>query len=344
MDKVVDELDSHSAFLYTIILDDRLELILKLSSENDLIHSRNQISRKVLIDRVDQFKVIIQKQSQVERAKIQEEAEQLYDWLLKPVDQRLRSINTLVFVLDSELSSLPMQALRKNEKYLIEDYAVAVTPSLQLLGPKPPNIEPLKPLIAGVYEAPPGSSERDLPSVRKEIEIIQSLALESKALKNEEFTLENLRKELVNQPFPVVHLASHGEFSSQPETTYILAGDGLRINAKKLGDAIKGRARARSEAIKLVFFSACRTAEGDRRAALGIAGVTVKAGARSTIAALWYAEDRQSAQLATSFYRYWYDGTAGNKAQALQKAQLDMIQENSMPVYWAHYTLIGDWL
>ena len=51
------------------------------------------------------------------------------------------------------------------------------------------------------------------------------------------------------------------------------------------------------------MLSACETAEGDKRAALGLAGVAVRAGARSTIASLWSLDDQSSAVLMSHFYR-----------------------------------------
>jgi CHAT domain-containing protein len=49
--------------------------------------------------------------------------------------------------------------------------------------------------------------------------------------------------------------------------------------------------------------SACETAAGDKRAALGIAGVAVRAGARSTVASLWSLNDESTAALMSEFYR-----------------------------------------
>ena len=51
----------------------------------------------------------------------------------------------------------------------------------------------------------------------------------------------------------------------------------------------------RHNALELLVLSACETAAGDDRAALGLAGVALKAGARSALASLWYISDVQAA-------------------------------------------------
>lgn len=73
------------------------------------------------------------------------------------------------------------------------------------------------------------------------------------------------------------------------------------------------------------MLSACKTAQGDERAILGLAGMAVRSGARSTIASLWSVSDRSTAQLMTEFYRYLNQPHI-NKAQALRKAQLSLLQ------------------
>ena len=84
---------------------------------------------------------------------------------------------------------------------------------------------------------------------------------------------------------------------------------------------------------------------GDDRAALGLAGVAIKAGARSALASLWFVNDQSSTLLVTEFYRHLRQPGV-TKARALQQAQLKMIGDNrfSHPGYWAPYLLIGNWL
>jgi CHAT domain-containing protein len=103
--------------------------------------------------------------------------------------------------------------------------------------------------------------------------------------------------------------------------------------------------RFRDQPIELLFLSACQTAMGDERAALGLGGVAVKAGARSALATLWHINDQASSLLVTEFYRQLAQpGTS--KAQALRRAQLWMLTDLRYrhPGYWSPFLLIGNWL
>jgi CHAT domain-containing protein len=97
--------------------------------------------------------------------------------------------------------------------------------------------------------------------------------------------------------------------------------------------------------VELLFLSACQTAAGDERAALGLAGVAVKAGARSALATLWHINDEASSLLVTEFYRL-LARPGMSKAQALRLAQLAMLNDLRYrhPGYWSPFLLIGNWL
>ena len=174
---------------------------------------------------------------------------------------------------------------------------------------------------------------------------MQRIAAEvpSTILLNESFTEANLKAKINSFPFPVVHLATHGEFSSKAENTFILAWD-ERINAKELDSLLRGNTRT-IRPIELLVLSACRTAVGDKRAALGLAGVAVRAGARSTMASLWYVSDEATALLMTKFYEELAKKEV-TKAEALRRAQQAVFEDKrfSHPYFWAAFVLVGNWL
>ena len=74
--------------------------------------------------------------------------------------------------------------------------------------------------------------------------------------------------------------------------------------------------------IELLVLSACQTAVGDNRSTLGLAGVAVRAGARSTLATLWSVDDKSTAELMSKFYYQLINTDGINKAEALQKVQI----------------------
>lgn len=97
--------------------------------------------------------------------------------------------------------------------------------------------------------------------------------------------------------------------------------------------------------VELVTLSACRTAEGDDRTPLGIAGVALKSGARSVLGSLWPVSDSATQELFTSFYSHLHDESL-SKAQALQQAQAALIRnpEHHHPFFWAAFIIVGNWL
>ena len=120
-------------------------------------------------------------------------SQRFYQWLIEPFNPQLQgntSINTLVFVLDGVLQNLPMGVLYDGEKYLAQKYAIALTPSLQLLGPKFPQRD-INALITGVSEEQTvdGRQFSSLENVPKEWKSLQSL-LPSSTLFNTIVTIE----------------------------------------------------------------------------------------------------------------------------------------------------------
>jgi CHAT domain-containing protein len=269
-------------------------------------------------------------------------AQQLYDWLIRPIEPALASttINTLVFVPDGPLRTIPMGALHDGQQFLISKYAVATTPGLKLTDPRPLPRGNTRMLALGLTEAVQGFSA--LPYVASEMETLQRL-YGAEVLLNQRFLLPSVDKELQEKPFSIVHIASHGQFDSDVTKTFVLTFDG-KLTMDHLERAV-GQLRFREDALELLTLSACQTAAGDDRAALGLAGVAIKAGARSALATLWSINDEASAELVTEFYRQFQD-PAVSRAKALQQAQLKLLSNLRFehPGYWAPFLLLNNWL
>ena len=106
-----------------------------------------------------------------------------------------------------------------------------------------------------------------------------------------------------------------------------------------------GLSRFRNNPVELLTLSACQTAAGDDRAALGLAGIAIKAGARSAVATLWFINDQAASTLVTEFYSQLKEGTI-TKAQAIKNAQVHLIKNTPYqhPYFWSPFLLIGNWL
>jgi CHAT domain-containing protein len=173
-----------------------------------------------------------------------------------------------------------------------------------------------------------------------EVQGIKSLFLRSTELVGSNFTRDNLRRALASNAYPIVHLATHGVFSSDVRQTFIVTAGGQSIDLPDLQKILK---QGREGAIDLIVLSACETAAGDRRSALGLAGVALRSGAASTLASLWSVDDLATAKLMQKFYGSLMK-TRGSKAEALRVAQRGVRSEHEHPYYWASFVLVGNWL
>lgn len=337
----IDKIDASAAVIYPIILPDRLAVIVSLPGESLRYYETNLSEAEVektlenLLESLNPFF------SDEERLQI---SEQVYDWLIRPTETALakNQIKTLVFVLDGLLRNLPMAALYDGQQYLVEKYSIAVTPGLQLLEPRAIARDRLSVLTAGLTEARQGFSA--LPGVESEVEAIAS-QVPSKVFLDREFTATNLERQIETTPFRVLHLATHGQFSSNPDETFILTWDN-KIQVNEFQKLLRSRQAIEPTLIELLVLSACQTAAGDKRAALGLAGVAVRSGARSTLATLWSVKDRSTASLMADFYRKLTENSNTSKAEALRMAQIDLLKQPQYqhPFYWAPFILVGNWL
>lgn len=328
-----------AAVIHIITLSDRIEMLIGFGAEIRKITV--QIKRAEFVEIVKTFRHRLEKRTTREYLI---NANRLYDLLIRPLEEPLRlwKANTIVFITDGPLRTIPLGALYDGHEFLINKFALATTPGLSLtdLGIKKAEKDRPEVLLAGLTE--PVQGYPALMNVAEEMNAIKE-QYAGKALQNREFTIEHLKKELEQTPYSVVHIASHGEFSGDAAGTFLLAWD-EKLTLDHL-EKFLGISRFRKKQVDLLTLSACRTAAGDDRAALGIAGVAIKAGARSAVATLWNINDQASTELITELYSQMKVATM-SKAKALQQAQLKLLNDARYrhPYYWSPFLLIGNWL
>lgn len=355
------QIDPTAAVIYPILLDNQMAIILRLPQpegqpENQL-ETQSLYLYSVPLSRSTIEPVLTLLRQELERPYLAAEAlaasQQVYDWLIRSFQPTLAAhqIKTLVFVLDGALRNIPMAALHNGEHFLVEEYAIALMPGLQLIPPTRHQRSPLSALTFGLSETrpnfPPHKNFPALANVETEIAMIQA-QIPSRTFLNQKFTSAVLQELLQNLPVPIVHIATHGQFSSVPEETFILTWD-ERIDMNQLSTLLQNRSETTSNPIELLILSACKTADGDSRATLGLAGVALQSGARSTIASLWSIDDLATADLMGQFYREFIgndENPAVTKAEALRRAQVSLLKTSGYqaPLFWAAYVLVGDWL
>lgn len=332
-----DRLSSDTAVIYPIMFSSRLELLMSLPS--GLKRISVPVTAERLTREIREFRRLIEKRTTREYVP---HAQQLYDWLIRPLETDLSQlyITTLVFVPDSALRTIPLAALHDGSSFLISKFALAMTPGLTLTDPRPLNRDRLRFLTAGLTKSVQGFPP--LPYVADEVESIQRL-YKSDQLLNNAFQASRLERELREGQYGGLHIATHGQFSTDVNDSFLLTFDG-KLTMQTL-DQLIGLFRFRQEPLELLTLSACQTGIGDDRAALGLAGVALKAGARSALATLWFINDEASATLIAEFYRQLRN-PAISKAVALQRAQIKLLGDRiyGHPAYWSPFLLLNNWL
>lgn len=333
----IEQLSTRAAVIYPILLPDRLELIVSLP---DGLH---RVAVPVGMDRltgeINRFRQLLEKRTTNE---FLPHAQQLYEWLIRPIETLWESspVTTLVFVPDGPLRQIPMAALHDGAGFVIQRYAVATTPGLTLTDPRPLKRQTVHTLAAGLSESVQGYPA--LPHVQGEIRAVHDL-FGGDSLMNKDFVVQRVESELKAHLFSIVHIASHGQFEGDVRESFLLAYDD-KLTMDRL-DRFIGSMRYRDEPLALLTLSACETAAGDDRSALGLAGVAIKAGARSALATLWSINDESSSQLVETFYQQLRNPSV-SKAAALQEAQLKLMDHPLYrhPAYWAAFLLLNNWL
>jgi CHAT domain-containing protein len=181
-------------------------------------------------------------------------------------------------------------------------------------------------------------------NVPQEVAQVEKLYQKSDVLMNKDFRHDTVGERLGREPFTIVHIASHGHFDNDVRKSFVLTFD-KHLTLDDLERDIRP-AQLRDQALELLTLSACQTAAGDDRAALGLAGIAVKAGARSAFATLWFVNDAASTQLVGDFYTELITHPQFSKAHALQAAQRKLLGQARYghPCYWAPYLIIGNWM
>ncbi len=331
------EKDSNAAVVYSVILDDRTEMVLQLP-DGTLTHHSVKMSAEQLQHEIDSLRLLLEKRATDEYLS---QAQKIYDVLMRPLEADLAAANskTLVFVNDGVLRKVPMTALHDGKQFLIEKYAIATTPSLSLTTRSSLERTNLQALILGLtVERPPFTA---LLNVNDEANGVQKI-LKGIKLLDRDFTQKNLLSQLQKQSYPIVHMATHGKFGADAAGTFLLTYDS-QLTIEQIDNIL--RASRNGQPVELLTLSACQTAAGDNRSALGIAGVAVRAGVKSALASLWFINDESTVPLVEEFYTQLRQRGV-TKAEALRRAQIKMIgdRDNSHPAVWSPFILIGNWL
>jgi filamentous hemagglutinin family protein len=321
------------------------------------------VERAQLLEKIREFRAKIATSHRRGNHSYLPMAQQLYQWLISPLEETLKTANidTLVFSMDSGLRGLPIAALHDGEQFLVEKYSLGMIPSFGLINPTYKTLEDAQVLATGASQF---TDKNALPAVPVELSVINQM-WNGDVFLNEDFIRFNLVESRLGNRYPIVHLATHAELNSGAvENSYI------QLWNERLSLSDMPQLGWQNAEVELLTLSACRTAVDNPGAELGFAGLTVASGAKSALASLWSVSDEGTFALMTDFYHQLQ--SAKVKSEALRQAQLSMIQEQiqieagelrsagmrgtvalppelanltntnlSHPYYWAGFTLVG---
>jgi filamentous hemagglutinin family protein len=343
--------------------NDQLELILVTADGNTVRRLIAGATRGRVIQVARQFIREVGTPRGIRTTRYLAPAQQLYRWLVAPLEAELqtRKVGNIAFIAETGLRFIPFAALHDGQQFVVEKYSIGLMPSFSLTDGRIVSLKDAKVLAMGASEF---ADQTPLPAVPTELSVIANDLWTGDEFLNDKFTLENLKTQRQQQPYRIIHLATHGEFQpGQISNSYIQLWDTkLRMDQiRQLGWS--------NPPVDLLVLSACRTAIGDDQAELGFAGFAVQSGVKTALASLWYVSDEGTLALMTEFYRQLQ--TAPIKAEAIRRAQIAMlrgdvkieggklrdsrgeivtlppalaeIKERNLthPYYWAAFTLIG---
>ncbi len=318
-----------AALLYPLVLEDRLELLLVTADAPPL-------RRTVAVSRAELEQAVVEFRQNLETAQGEPiaPAQQLYGWLVAPFEAELAQAEAKVVLLSSDgaLRNIPFAALHDGEQWLVERFAFnrVNAKSLQDLGAD--SLETLQLLIGGVsetqFEGTVGGRDiklNDLPGVVQEVEAITTLMPDATVLMNDELSEVELLMQVGGHN--VVHLATHTLFlPDSPQESFLLLGNDEIVTLEDLQNWNLAD-------VDLLVLSGGETALDstldDGTGLLGFTYLMQQAGVETVIAALWNFSDNDPAELMPEFYQALTTGYS--PAEALQQAQIAMIQETAEP-------------
>lgn len=320
--------------IYTIILPETTHVLFQ---QGEAIKSITiDITQPQLEELVRQWRYSLEDQTEENYLAL---SKRMYDLLIKPIQSELskKRLTTLIFVNDGILKNVPMAALNDGQKFLVEDYALGVSLSLNL---QIQANEANESFTARTRVLAFGLSEQianlpALPYVKQEIQSIGQI-VEVKQVLDSDFTSRRVEKELMNRTSPLVHFATHGKFGGLPENSF-LSTHQERLSLLDLENILsQHQTKWVNNPIKLLVLSACSTAAGNKRATLGLTGVAIRSGVPNVIGSLWSVNDRAEVALIEQFYRSLVQ-EGMSPSQALRQAQIKMIGERTVhPAIWSN--------
>ena len=265
---------------------------------------------------------------------VEAELSELHATLMAPLLASIDPGERLLVVPHGALHLLPFHAFRAGERYLVEEHEISYAPSASVLARLRGrgSASSRRAVVIGVADAAAPRIEAEAARVGR---VLGADAPD--ILVGEAATVDRVCHAMHGAG--LVHLACHARFSA---TTPL--GSGVRLADRWLN--VREIFSLRLDA-GLVTLSGCETGRGLVRAGdelMGLLRGFLAAGASSLLVSLWRVDDETAAEMMSVFYERWRadSGPGRSKAAALREAQLEALDRQPHPAFWAPFQLVGE--
>jgi CHAT domain-containing protein len=276
---------------------------------------------------------------------VRRDGRQLYDWLIAPVEYRLKRGRVVVIEPDGPITVLPWQALiNPDGNYLGGTFPMVISKGLEAYRERG-ELQPVNSRSAALMIANPVLGNElarvfpPLEDAAREAQDVASLFAGAKFIRGQEATLEAL--ESARQGINVFHFAGHS-VTNGGDAGLLLAPSRAETGGRLLDSStLQGQDWSRCS---LVVLSACSTGTGERSGFANpesLVRAFLNAGAGRVIASRWNVDTAATAGFMRHFYQSVLSGALPSVALREAAETLRKNPATAHPYYWAAFQLFG---
>lgn len=279
------------------------------------------VSAPQLIADMQRFRSDIAAGASVES--VRRQAQELYDVLLRPVQQQIAGSDLLVYSPSPNLRGIPVILLHDGERLLIETRPVVTTPTLSAFElPQAPATN-----ASALVVLPQSASRNVLSGAHIEARVVARIYQKRSTELFEAAATPKKFFESVGA-HEVIHVATHGHTRGAPYQNSIEFGE----DSIRAYDIFTLKLTRKP----IVMLAACRTADSSGGPMnVGLTDAFLAAGASAVVGSLWDVEDHSTEQLSIGFHRELAKGATPQ--DALRRVQLQFIRQGRPLSTWAAF-------
>jgi CHAT domain-containing protein/cytochrome c-type biogenesis protein CcmH/NrfG len=271
-------------------------------------------------------------------------ANSLYQTLLAPFNDTLKSADTLIFETDDELKRLPFEALiDDSDSYVGEHFTTVYSPGVIILK-QLRDVQPLSSKSNALIVGPPELSTKweqilpPLPYARLEAQMVASRFHHPRLLIGLEASYVQVQRAI--QDSELFHFAAHS-ILTRSSVALVLARNSEYTDISIPGDllVLEDLPLEQLNKLTLAVLSTCSTSEGNIVDSL--VHPLLWAGVPQIVLARWEIDSKYTRDLMNSFYNNIFSHQ--NNARSLHNAETDLRLNVTTvhPYYWAGFILLG---